>query len=285
MARQYYYLVAGLPELAFTDKKMPIGVSEFRDLLMDELHPDDRQLVAIWFLPFDHINISNALFHSRRPFNTKGLFSQGDVERFVDKKMVDELDSSMPFRYIADSIKEVLESEDEISKDDFDAQLMNGYYQMLEKSNCNFVSRYAIFDKTIRNVFAALNGRKYELPFEKQLIGNDDSLELLRKSRSRDFGLSAELDNIDALVALFDIDDLVERELKLDLMRWQFIDEAVFFNYFSIERVLAFLLKLMIVDRWLSLDEEKGRTLFAQLLRDVQKGFTIPEEYKLSHGR
>jgi hypothetical protein len=207
------------------------------------------------------------------------------VEQMVDKKLLDELSARLPFGYIAENIIEALEAEDVILKDDFDARLMDGYYQMLVKSECTFVSRYALFDKTIRNVFAALNGRKYELPFEKQLIGNDDTIDMLRKSRSRDFGLSADIDNIDALVALFDIDDLVERELKLDLMRWQFIDELVFFNYFSIERVLAFLLKLMIVDRWLSLDEEKGRALFAQLLRDVQEGFSIPEDYKLSHGK
>jgi hypothetical protein len=285
MAREYHYLVAGLPDLVFADRKMPFGVSELRQMVFDEVHHDDKPLVAQLFLPFDHVNISNALFQRKRPFNANGWLSQNEVMQLVDKKQAVELEALAPFGYISDCIQDVFDAETEISKTVFETRLTNAYYQMLEQSSCAFVQRYAVFDKNIRNVFAALNGRKFEMPFENGLIDDNDSVELLRKNRSRDFGLSSEIDNLEELLALFEIDDLVERELKLDLLRWHFIDEAVFFNYFSIERVLAFLLKLMMVERWMVLNEEKGRILFAQLLRDVQKGFSIPEEYKLSHGR
>jgi hypothetical protein len=48
---------------------------------------------------------------------------------------------------------------------------------------------------------------------------------------------------------------------------------------------MAYLLKLMIVERWLALDEEKGRMLFQQLLSDLKSGYVVPEEYKLSYGK
>ena len=39
-----------------------------------------------------------------------------------------------------------------------------------------------------------------------------------------------------------DNDNLVERERGLDLIIWHFLDEAVTFDYFSLERVISYML-------------------------------------------
>jgi hypothetical protein len=43
------------------------------------------------------------------------------------------------------------------------------------------------------NIMLALNGRKHDIPFEDALIGDDEVTLALKKSRSRDFGLSNEI--------------------------------------------------------------------------------------------
>jgi hypothetical protein len=83
MANQYYYLIAGLPDIAISDKKLVVGVDDFRERLDEELLVDDRHLVKLWFLPFDHANIVNLLFALRKPFDERGNFRKSLVEQMV----------------------------------------------------------------------------------------------------------------------------------------------------------------------------------------------------------
>jgi len=36
----------------------------------------------------------------------------------------------------------------------------------------------------------------------------------------------------------------------------------VFFHYFSVERIFAFVVRLALIERWMALDKEKGTALF-----------------------
>ncbi len=81
--------------------------------------------------------------------------------------------------------------------------------------------------------------------------------EALRTSSARDFGLSGEVDVFESLVKISEITELVEREKKLDALRWNWMEDAIFFDYFTIERIFAFLLKLEMIERWISLDKER----------------------------
>jgi hypothetical protein len=284
MANQYYYLIAGLPDIAISDKKLMVGVDDFRERLDEELLVDDRHLVKLWFLPFDHANIVNLLFVLRKPFDERGNFRKSLVEQMVDRKLLDEGPFQSCFPYINEVVEFVLSSDDALNADQVEMMLAKGYYQLLMDHENEFVRQYATFDLNLRNVLTALNGRKFNLMYDDQLIGDEFVRDALVRSRARDFGLSGEIYGIETWVQVFEIENLLERELKIDMLRWAFIGDAVFFNYFSIEKVLAFVLKLMIVDRWLSLDEEKGRELFMQLLADLEKGYVFPDEYKLKHG-
>lgn len=284
MARQYHYLIAGLPELAMADKKLPTGVADFRDKLDEELHPSDRELIKIWFLPYDHANIANALYHTHKPFDYRGTFAPFEIERMTDKRAMEDETAHLPFGYIRQALDDAMTADEQIPAAKFEWMLHNGYCQMMRNHPNAFVRQLASFDIDQRNAMAAMNGRKFNLPFEDQLMGEGDVTDAFKKSRARDFGLSADIAQMDTLVQIFDTEDLLERELKLDQLRWQFIDDAVFFHYFTIERIVAFLLKLMIVDRWMSLDEDKGRELFRQLIHNLQSGYKKSEENKLSHG-
>jgi hypothetical protein len=130
-----------------------------------------------------------------------------------------------------------------------------------------------------------LNGRKFDIPFENALVGGDEVVLALKKSRTRDFGLSAEISDIEHLIQIFETENLLDRELKLDTHKWHHMDEITFFNYFSVEKVIAFILKLLIVERWMELDAEKGKEMFNQLLKELESGFQFPEEFTLAYGK
>jgi hypothetical protein len=67
---------------------------------------------------------------------------------------------------------------------------------------------------------------------------------------------------------------------KIDLLRWEFIDEAVFFHYFDIDKILGYLLRLMIALRWFRLERPAGESLFRELLEKMEKSYQLPEEFQ-----
>ena len=77
-----------------------------------------------------------------------------------------------------------------------------------------------------------------------------------------------------------EITELVEREKKLDTLRWNWMEDATFFDYFTIERIFAFLLKLEMIERWISLDKEIGNELFRKMIQDLKNEVQIPEEFR-----
>jgi len=285
MARNYYCLVAGLPDLVMEDRKMAFSSVALREMLHEDLHPQDYRLVCLFFLPYDHQNIINRLFNKDIPFDKRGVYPEELIDEVTDKKTFELAEETGLPVYVDQFLNDFYEREEKPARDDAERQLTAAYYQMLLEGSNTFVSAFAHQELTVRNIIVALNGRKYDLEVEKDIMGQGDVVDALKKSRARDFGLTTDVEMLDHLMQIHENPDPLDREMKLDLMRWQFLDEETFFNYFTIEKVLAFTLKLMIVERWFELDEERGRELFKNLINDLETGYEFPEEFKLSHGK
>ncbi len=61
----------------------------------------------------------------------------------------------------------------------------------------------------------------------------------------------SEVDILSQVTRISEIAELVEREKKMDLLRWNWMEDAIFFNYFTVKRIFAFLLKLEMIGRWI----------------------------------
>ena len=68
--------------------------------------------------------------------------------------------------------------------------------------------------------------------------------------------------------------DILARERGLDDIMWDKIDELTTYHYFDIVTILGFMAKLHIADRWLKLDEESGRKMFASLVENIRGTYT-----------
>ena len=76
------------------------------------------------------------------------------------------------------------------------------------------------------------------------------------------------------LESVLNTDDILARERGIDDLMWAKIDELTTFDYFDIDAVLGFIAKLHIVYRWLKLDDETGRKMFARLVDEVRGSYT-----------
>ncbi len=283
--RNYYCLVAGFPDLIPDDKKLHFSSVDLRNYLREEIHPSDFELVKLFYLPWDHKNLISLLFESEFEWDERGNYSREVLEQFVDKKQFEYIDSSAFPSYFIDFIEFYHDDEEEFPKIAAVKFLTEGWYKMLDESGNKFVAEFGEFKQNMSNILLALNGRKHDIPYEEAIIGDDEVTHALKRSRARDFGLANEINDIESIVQIFEIENILDRELKLDNHTWQYIDEITFFNYFSIEKVLGLVQKLFIVERWFELDKEKGQQIFNQLLEEIQSNFEFPEEFAITYGK
>ena len=67
--------------------------------------------------------------------------------------------------------------------------------------------------------------------------------------------------------------DILARERGIDDLYWEKIDEITLFDYLNFDKILGIMVKMMIIRRWLILDEETGRQMFKRLVDEVRGTF------------
>jgi hypothetical protein len=283
--RNYYCLVAGLPDIIPDDKKLHFSSVELREYLKGELHTSDFELVKLFYLPWDHNNLLELFYNKEAEWDERGNFSKDFLEPYSDKKQLESLNFSLLPEYISDFIKNFHNSEEKISKSGAIKELTSGWYKMMSASDNDLVIKVTKYKQQMGNIMLALNGRKHDIPYEDAIIGDDELARALKRSRARDFGITDENIDIENIIQMFEIENILEREMQFDNHFWKFLDEITFFNYFSIEKILAFLLKLFITERWFVLDKEKGQQIFNQFLEKLKTNFEFPEEFAITYGK
>lgn len=286
--RNYYCLIAGLPDIIQDDKKLHFSSLRIREYLHGQLHPDDFRLVELFYLPFDNQNLVNRLFSTEKPMDERGTLEESQLDHIVHPRLFELARKEEYPGYIyrfGELMRSKEEVEEKVTREEACHFLTSEYYQLLLRSDNKFVRQVGEYRMNTGNIMLALNGRKHDLPFEEAVIGDNLVAQSLKKNRSRDFGLGVDYPDIDPLLQLFESDNLLEREFRLDTRQWSFLEETTFFNYFSVERVLAFLLKVFLAERWFHLDYEKGQVMFNQLLSEIESSFEFPEEFSNTYGK
>lgn len=97
----------------------------------------------------------------------------------------------------------------------------------------------------------------------------------LRSSSAKDFGItSEEVEYISRLTTIAEERDITRRERLIDVLRWEWLEEQIFFKPFDIEALLTYYLQLSIVNRWLELNEKKGEETFRAIVQDLKRQST-----------
>ena len=277
----YYCLVTGLPELSLEDGKLSYTVANFKTEIYPLLSKTDKKLVDLYYLKFDNRNLLSLLKDREAVVDASlGNYSAdellGLIASFFKEKKVS--DKKFP-TYFYEFTELYLNTPDE-ERVGFEDKLYGFYYDYAIKCGNKFVSTWFELNLNVNNILAALTARKYKMEISKVPVGNNLIADALRTSNARDFGLADELEYFDQLVRINDTIDLVEREKKIDMLKWFWLEENTFFNYFSIEKIFVFLMKLEMIERWVSLDKEKGNELFRKLIDQLKNEVQIPQEFR-----
>lgn len=275
----YYYLVAGLPDISLEDGKLSYTISDFRAESYGDLSAKDQALIDLFYLKYDHADLLSLLKDKDAVTQGKGNFSSEDLLQLIASVKEGEMPDAKFPSYLYDFIAQYLAlPADELYK--AENLLASAYYAYAMKSKNPFIASWFEFNLNINNILAAFAARKYKMNVAEVIVGDTDICEMLRTSNARDFGLSETLDYFEPLQRLVETDDLVEREKKVDQLKWKWLEDASFFHYFTVERLFVFLLQLEMIERWVLLDKEKGSELFRQMIQNLKDEVQIPEEFR-----
>ncbi len=259
----YYYLVAGLPDLLLDKKNQVFSGMEFRQELQAQLDKSDYNLARLLFLEYDNQHLLDIHFGEVEPgYNRDALLLN-------------------PFSYIPKYFEWADKQKEPYQKLAFENKLNTLYYSYLLKCNNEFLKKWFLFKLNLKNILATVNCLKYNFEIEKHLVQVTENRELTALLLKKNI----EPKNFDDLLPMsreiFAVinssDPVLETELKLDQIIWDYVDDETCYNYFSIEKILAFIIKLMLVERWNKLDEEKGQEMINQLIADVREDYKDAE--------
>jgi hypothetical protein len=272
----YYCYIAGLPDIQIDNQKSIPAQEEILDELKQILSKGDMALLDLLRLKYDNDNLLKFLANRDAELNPLGNLTSQDWAELIE--LIDNSDERNPVRD-ARLLKYVLEfyttirneqSEEKIDfAEDFLAAL---YYKYGMQCKNKFVADWFEFNLNINNILTALTCRKYGWDIKSAIVGDNVVAETIRNSVSaRDFNLKAEIDYFDALVSISETANLLDREHRIDALKWNWLEENTFFSSFSIEKVLSFWLRCELMHRWDNLSMEEGAEIFRQMINDLKK--------------
>ena len=167
--------------------------------------------------------------------------------------------SGFDYAAVKASIMELLSEKDqqlvELMEEGFDENTLGqDFYTKAAKSKNRFIREYFDFDARLRNIKV-----KY---LAKRLGKNGD--DYLVEMPEADFEEEKQITDI-----LQDT-DFVDREQRMDELKWEKASDIARMDYFNMNAILAFLVKAKTVQRWAELDPVKGQEMFKQLVEEVR---------------
>lgn len=268
--RSYFYLVAGLPDLALQQTQMSLGLRGWIGVLEKNGTPADLQQLQLLRLPADHHNLLAWLYKEDTP-------DWKDTACYPGEELIDGLQSGKGLPgYIHEVYDGFRQKKDPPRRLVVEHELTEKYYAFALPRAKGLTQAWLSFDRNLRNLLSAWNRRKHHLTAEQQVVGQNDITQAIhRNAQARDFGLGQAYPRWYWWVHEADADGLLERQQNLNRIRWNFIEEQLRFAYFSFDVLLGYFLKLQILESRLGPDAQRGQERLDHYIEQIAEQFSL----------
>lgn len=250
----YYFVISSLPALSL-DVKPEISFREFKDLLLLNLTAKDLLVVERLLRPIDFYNL-RALWLNE-PLSDKGNFNAKDLEEELLVQGV------LP-TYLIDYLGRYESTSDRLR---YFASLYASLYREIPLLK-GFLRKYYQMERDIRLVLTALRAKQVGRDITKELQFEDPTdplvADILAQKEAPIYTPPQEYED---LKTLFMDNRSDPQKLQKAILQYRFdrIEEMEENQDFSIDRVLAYMARLMIVESWFELDRAQGKTILENL--------------------
>lgn len=259
MINKYYYVGSLLPDLQIG---MPpeLSFSDLMQLLAINLHSTDLKKLEVIRRLFDIYHLK-ALTKSSS-FSERGNFDENDLEEAIVTK------SGLP-EYFQDYLEKHQAKEERLK--DFTA-LLSQYFNREMEASSGFIKDLMRMERDSRLVMLALRAKKFSRDVTKELQYEDPDDDLVASILAqKDAHTFDPPDEYQDLKALYE--ENAEEPLKLQqaIAEWKFekISQMEGIDPFSMDKILGYTAKLILVEKWLELDEPKGIEIVDNILKEA----------------
>lgn len=294
---EYYTLGASLPSLKSDDyKSLGYTSASFISELQSQATASDRKLIDLLLLQGDNKVLLSILEQSPLPTLTAPLaIGIERLEALVttlrdkdrDAKEIRLGESSISIReypnYMVDFVREYLHDQeiDRPAEYFYEDILGNEYFRYAYRHGNTFVRTWLSLERNISLVLAAITAKRFNLDARKVIMGESELVQLLRSGQWSEISYLEEGEVVSAVMKISEESHLATREHKIDDFKWAFLDSLTFADTFSIDTMLAYFLRLQILERWSGLDRERGEQVFRDIVDTLSReGKEGLERYK-----
>lgn len=250
---EYYFIVSLLPELEIGHVPA-LGMEELKELLCTNLEPHDR--VKCWQL-LRQVDVENfRAFWAKEPLDSRGNLKQEQMEEVLNSRCWSETEEFPD--YLIDYLDKYPEDADKIAH--FQDLLVLYFADEIEK-NTDFLREYFAFQREWQLVLVGFRAKKVgkDIAVELQHADSSDPIvaQILAQKDAAEYEPPFEYKE---LRPIFEEHSQSPLELHKALVEYQFheIVERWGVALFSVDRILNYMARLLLVERWQDLDVQKG---------------------------
>lgn len=262
----YYFVATALPPLQL-GVPPDISFPDFITLLHDNLTPEDFEKTKVIRRYYDIQNIR--AFWLEKSLDPRGNLNKVDLEEAL-----------LSGEGLPGYVYEFINAYDTLEKKlEYFPALLAAYYSNEISKASGFLKKFLEFEREWRLIFTAFRSKllsrdlNTELQFENP--ENDFVAQILAQKDAKAF-ITPE--GYNELQPLFEehASDPLRLYKAISEYRFYKIEEMLNVDLFSIDRILGYMVQLIIVEKWLELDKKKGmeiidKTVFSRTSNELGK--------------
>ncbi len=252
----YYFLSSAIPDLQ-VGYPPDITFNEFQNLLKVNLTAEDYVMAEAMRRFYDIQNIRS--FWKEEELDHRGNFNEKEIEEALITR------TGFP-EYVYDFLDRFESEEDRLNHFPW---VVAAYFSEELKKAKGFLFKYLTFEREWRLVLIGFRAKKLDrdLAVELQYEDPDDDVvaQILAQKDARSYEPPSRYEELKGLFEEHD-DEPLDLYQALCEYRFQKLENFYQIDFFSVDRILAYLAQLVIVEKWMELDKQKGLELVKTMI-------------------
>lgn len=269
----YYYTIAGLADIHLSDTKV-LSMTDLAAELEGVLSKKDLYLFQLLRMKYDNQHLLALLQGREEEPHPLAVMKEEDWNAWKaayeeEGKVTEKRKATKTLlTYFQAFNSKYADNQQELLMEDV---LAAEYYACAMACKNKFLAAWFEFNLNLNNVLVAITCKKQGWDLKRRVVGNNEVAKNLRTSNARDFDVADLFEQYEEVARIAEMADLLEREKKLDALKWNWLEEHILMCPFSVEKILAFWLQCELLQRWDGLTTEKGRKVFQDMMDDFKK--------------
>jgi len=144
--------------------------------------------------------------------------------------------------------------------------LDEGFFRLIMEEGNEFLRGYYTFHYDLNNLLTFIKSGLHGMDQATFLTGDTPHAQHLVQFAGRNLVSDPEMEHFEEITSISGNASFAEEEKQIDQLRWRVIDEMNRFEYFTIDRILGYLLQMQVAERWERLDRESGEKQLRELI-------------------